>query len=64
MILRGAIDDYSKAIDINNNDSGAYYSRGLAKLKLNKFQSACEDLNIAYRLGDVQSKSLILKYCN
>jgi len=31
---RGAIQDYSKAIELNPNDAEAYYNRGNAKVNL------------------------------
>ena len=34
---RGAISDYSKAIELNPNDAAAYYNRGVAKHDLHDY---------------------------
>ena len=41
---RGAIDDFSKAIELNPNDGGAYYNRGLAKEALEDYRGAIHDI--------------------
>ena len=45
--FRGAIQDFTKAIDINPNDANAYYYRGLAKSDLDDFRGAIQDFTKA-----------------
>jgi tetratricopeptide (TPR) repeat protein len=61
---RGAIEDYSKAIQLNPNDSMPYYNRGLSKLELNQKNSACLDWSKAGELGNGNAYDLIKKNCN
>jgi tetratricopeptide (TPR) repeat protein len=61
---RGAIADYSKAIELDPNYSDAYYNRGLSKLKLNQKNSACLDWSKAGELGDGDAYDLIKEHCN
>ena len=42
---QGAVDSYSKAIDINPNNAIAYNNRGNAKDELGDYQSALNDHN-------------------
>ena len=39
-----AIEDYSKAIDLDPNHSNAYNNRGVVKHKLGNYEKAIEDL--------------------
>ena len=41
---QGAIDDWSKAIEVNPQGAGSYYNRGIAKDKLGDYQGAIADL--------------------
>jgi tetratricopeptide (TPR) repeat protein len=45
-----AIEDYSKAIEIDNNYSSAYNGRGVAKDDLNDYQGAIEDYSKAIEI--------------
>ncbi len=46
-----AIEDYTKAIELNSNFAEAYNNRGLAKGYLNKYDEAIEDFNEAIKLN-------------
>ena len=60
---RGAISDYSKAIELNPNYA-AYVNRGLSKLMLNQKDSGCLDLSKAGELGYGGAYDLIREHCN
>jgi hypothetical protein len=51
--LDKAIDDYSKAIALNQGDTQTIVYRGLAYLKLGQVQLAIADFNRACELGDI-----------
>ncbi len=40
---KGAIEDYTKAIDINPDHSNAYNNRGLSKYNLKDYRGSIED---------------------
>ncbi len=61
---RGAIADYSKAIEINPNDADAYGNRGIAMIKLGQKDSGCLDLSKAGELGYFDAYDVIKEYCN
>ena len=44
---KGAIADYTKAIELNPNYAYAYYNRGLAKVNLKDYKGAIADFNKA-----------------
>ena len=46
----GAIDDYTKAIELGSNNASEYLNRGLAKYELHFFQAAIEDYNKAIEI--------------
>ena len=46
----GAIEEYSKAIERDPNDSFAYYWRGILKFALGDLKGACKDMKIASNL--------------
>ena len=53
-----------KAIEIDSNDSDAYFSRGQAKLNLNQKESACADFSKARELGDKDANdNSVIEYC-
>jgi len=45
-----ALQDYNKAIKINNEDADAYYNRGYVLIKLGKYNRAVKDLDRAMTL--------------
>ena len=63
--LLKAIDDYSKAIELNPNYAGAYFSRGYVKhFFLKDERGACEDWKIAESMGFTQGKESVAIFCN
>ena len=46
----GAIEDYSKAIELDPDDADAYYNRGVAKKKLKDYYGAINDYSKAIEL--------------
>jgi len=61
--FRGAILDYTKAIEIIPNFSEAYFCRGMTKIALNRKEDGCLDLRKAGELGDAVAYEYIKKYC-
>jgi tetratricopeptide (TPR) repeat protein len=61
---RGAIADYSKAIELNPKYDDAYNNRGIAKFQLRDKNGACSDWNKANELGNKAASVLIKKLCN
>ena len=59
---RGAIDDFSKAIELNPNDGGAYYNRGLAKEALEDYRGAIHDIKKGNRKIRFIFASKLTKY--
>jgi len=59
----GALVDFDEALAIEPSYSAAFYSRGYAKLNLNKKQSACLDFSKAGELGYEGAYEAIGKYC-
>lgn len=59
----GALNDYNKAIQIDENHSVTYYNIGL--LKLTKFNESkgCQDLKKAADLGLQQAKNTLKYFC-
>jgi Flp pilus assembly protein TadD len=63
--LVGAIDDFTKVIELDPKNSQAYYYRGLAFFDLNKMNEAELDFIKASELGDKNASELveiIMKY--
>jgi tetratricopeptide (TPR) repeat protein len=60
----GAIDAYSKCIELNPKDPDAYYHRGLCKIKVNKYEEACTDFNFVVTVKKYDINDLINKYCS
>ena len=61
---RGAIQDYSKAIELDPSDAYAYNNRGVAKYNLNDIDGACLDWSKAGELGYYDAYDNIKEYCN
>ena len=57
-----AIDDYTRAIELEEHLAEAYYNRGLARIKANKKAEGIADLSKAGELGLYQAYSVIKKY--
>lgn len=61
--LKGAIEDYSKAIKINPKFAAPYYYRGLIYLQVLLHDKACADLKKAADLGHPLALRQYDKYC-
>ena len=59
-----AIDDYTKAIELDSNDAIAYGNRGINKDSIGDLSGACEDWKVAVSLGDEEAKKWITDKCN
>ena len=60
---QGALDDYSKGIEINPQYAVAFYNRGNAKYALGDKEGACSDWRKAGELGVQEAYEMIKKYC-
>lgn len=58
-----AIADYDKSIELDSNESVAYFNRGLAKARFSYTYDACYDLKMAVKLGIEQAKDVYLSSC-
>jgi len=54
---RGAIQDYSKAIELDPSNADAYYNRGNAKRKLQDYRGAIQDYSKAIELDPSKSEA-------
>ncbi|ROL56058.1 tetratricopeptide repeat protein [Bacteroidetes/Chlorobi group bacterium Naka2016] len=61
--FRAAIEDYTKAIQINPNYAWAYINRGIAKFNLWDKFGACSDWSKAGELGLKDAYDYIRMYC-
>ena len=60
----GAIEDFTKAIELGENDSVIYYLRGMSRRLTEDSKGACKDWKKAAELGDKDSEELLKKYCS
>ncbi|MDY0281069.1 MAG: tetratricopeptide repeat protein, partial [Salinivirgaceae bacterium] len=60
---REAIDDYSKAISIDENLPQAYFNRGLTLIFMKELERGCLDISKAGQLGIVDAYNVIKRYC-
>ena len=58
-----AILDFSEAIQIDPSLDIAYHFRGVAKIRLNMKETACEDFATSFDLGYDRSEDFITRYC-
>ncbi len=58
---RGAIQDYSKAIEINPSNSEAYLNRGLPKHKLGDYRGAIQDYSKSIEINPSISKGYFMR---
>ncbi|MEI7726086.1 MAG: hypothetical protein WCK09_13340 [Bacteroidota bacterium] len=59
--VQGAIDDYSKCIELDSNDAGAYVSRGRAKQSIGvNYQEAVADILKAHEIAKRDSIAILL----
>jgi tetratricopeptide (TPR) repeat protein len=61
---RGAIADYTKAIELNPKYAEAYHNRGLSKINFGQKDNGCLDLSKAGELGLEQAYEAIKNLCN
>jgi tetratricopeptide (TPR) repeat protein len=61
--FKGAIADYSKAIEINPQYANAYKNRGIAKELVRDLKGACEDWGKASSLGVQDAAGWVRKQC-
>ena len=61
---RGAIADFSNAIEINPQSAEAYMLRGISKIFLNRIDSRCLDFSRAGELGYGEAYEAIRNHCN
>jgi tetratricopeptide (TPR) repeat protein len=59
----GAIQDYTRLIEMNPNLADAYYLRGQAKARLGNKENACVDWKKAAELGHTEAKGVIVYNC-
>ncbi|MEK0422122.1 MAG: hypothetical protein RLZ95_32 [Bacteroidota bacterium] len=59
----GAIEDYTKAIELNRNFVDAYYNRGNTYYRIRQNKEACLDLKKTAELGKPYVYDLIKEYC-
>jgi tetratricopeptide (TPR) repeat protein len=58
--VQGAIDDYTKCIELDSTDLDAWYSRGMAKQRVSvNYQDAVADLAHVFENGPAQSAYII-----
>ena len=60
---RGAISDFTKAIELNPKYATAYYNRGISKLTLQDINGGCLDLSKAGELGLEKAYEKIKEKC-
>ncbi len=61
--FHGAIENMSQLIEIDPQNSDAFFDRGRAKLLIGDSDGACSDFNNAIKLGTGKRKRLIRYYC-
>lgn len=61
---RNAIDDYTKAIQLNDSYAEAYYNRAVAFLIIHDKMSACADLEKSMALGSEIAEKLSAYFCS
>ena len=60
----GAINDYSKAIELEPDYAEAYFNRGLTRIFMDDMDGGSLDLSKAGELGLVEAYNVIKRYCN
>ena len=61
--INGAIEDYTKSIELDPNDGLTYHNRGYCKQLLKDFDSACNDAKKSKQLG-YDAEELINDVCD
>lgn len=60
--FKGAIEDFTKAIELKPNDTTFYQGRAISKFKLNDKNGAKTDLEKAVELGSADAQDILKKY--
>jgi tetratricopeptide (TPR) repeat protein len=60
----GAIEDFSKTVEINSSHTNAFYNRGVIKIIIGQKESALSDLRCAEAHGLVKASETIKNYFN
>lgn len=60
---KGAIKDYTMAIELIYEYDNAYFGRGMAKFFLGLFDEACNDWKKADELDYPEAKEIINEFC-
>jgi tetratricopeptide (TPR) repeat protein len=60
----GAINDFSKAIELEPDFAEAYFNRGLTRIFLDDMEGGSLDLSKAGELGLTEAYNVIKRYCN
>ena len=58
-----AIADYDKSLQLDSNESVAYFNRGLAKARFRYSYDACYDIKKAHNLGIDAAENIYKSYC-
>ena len=53
MDLKGALEDFNRALKIDPKNSNAFAQRGYTKFELKKYKEACIDFEKAESLGEI-----------
>jgi len=61
---KGAIADYTKAIELDPEDASAYNNRGISKENVGDLRGACADWRMAASLGHTNSAQWVKDQCN
>ena len=60
---KGAIEDYTKAIELNPKYADAYDTRGITKIAFGDKDGGCIDLSMADELGHTRANDKVKQYC-
>jgi hypothetical protein len=60
---KGALDDYTKAVELAPDDQSAYFNRGGTRFLMGDQQGACSDWGKAGELGETMALDMIKQHC-
>ena len=60
---QGAINDFTKALEINPQNADAYYNRGIARGLVNDLEGACRDWRKAADFGLKEPAEWVKNHC-
>lgn len=61
---QGAIEDFTRSIELDPKNSRSYFARGLARLNIDEENLGCMDLRKAEELGNPFGLEAFEEYCN